>query len=204
MKTFPDTFDKTTQPLPDGLGQAGAEAAQKLAERGFEVRVGLTPELADAISVMSQEPSIREYCPKDCAQRFKDRAATGHWLGKERAMFVLLKDGRLAGYGWAGPETSPHALAGKHTFAVRIGEAGQGQGLAAPFSWLIIAGTAVLYGARDFWLETWGSNGGAVHIYHKIGFETVDEQADKRPTKDGDMVADTRVYMTLANSLLPS
>lgn len=208
MTDFPDKFDETTHALPDNLGQAGQEAVQKLAERGYEVQVGLTPELADQILTMSKEPSIREFCPKDCSQRFADQAATEHWLGKKRAVFVLLKrqgeELSLAGYGWAGPGSSSHAPGGDNTFAVRIGEAGQGQGLAAPFSWLIIAASAVLYGARDFWLETWASNGGAVHIYHKIGFETVDEQADTRPTRDGQQISDTRVYMTLANQLLPS
>lgn len=203
MKDFPDKFDQGTSSLPEELGQAGDEVATKLSERGFEVRVGLTPELADQVRVMSLEPSIREYCPKDCSHRFKDRAAAEHWLNKKRAMFVLLKDGQLAGYGWAGPGTSTYAPGGQNTFAVRLGEAGQGQGLAAPFSWLIIAASAALYGARNFWLETWGSNGGAVHIYHKLGFETVDEQPDERPTKDGKLVADTRIYMSLPNELLP-
>lgn len=206
MTDFPDQFDQDTPPLPKELGPAGAEAVQKLAERGYEVRFGLTPEIADSIAVMARQPGIREYCPKDCSQRFKDRAAMEHWLQKGRAMFVLIKkEGScLAGYGWAGPGSSQHVPGGENTFAVRIGEAGQGQGLAAPFSWLIIAATNVLFGAKDFWLETWASNGGAVHIYHKIGFETVNEQADERPTKDDQTIADTRVYMTLPNDLLPA
>ncbi|HUY85031.1 MAG TPA: hypothetical protein VMU97_00785 [Candidatus Dormibacteraeota bacterium] len=208
MMDFPDKFDESTRPLPAELGQAGTEAVQKLAERGYEIQVGLTPALADQILTMSQEPSIREYCPKDCSQRFADRTSAERWLEKKRAVFVLLKkegDGlSLAGYGWAGPASSSHVPGGVNTFAVRIGEVGQGQGLAAPFSWLIIAGSAVLYGARDFWLETWASNGGAVHIYHKIGFETVDEQVDDRLTRDSQKISDTRVYMSLSNQLLPS
>jgi len=204
---FPDKFDKTTRSLPVKLGQVAAEAVKKLADQGYEVQLGLTPELASQILTMSKEPSIREFCPKDCSQRFADRAATERWLQKGRAAFVLLKkDGdnyRLAGYGWAGPASSEHAPGGTTTFAIRIGEAGQGQGLAAPFSWLIIAGTAVLFESRDFWLETWGSNGGAVHVYHKIGFKTVDEEPDERPTPDGQKVSDTRVYMSLDNKLLP-
>lgn len=208
MTDFPDKFDENIRLLPDDLGEAGAEAVQKLAERGYEVQIGLTPELADQISTMSEEPSIREFCPKDCSQRFKDRTATENWLKKKRAVFMLLKrDGgklSLAGYGWAGPGSSRHAPGGEHTFAVRIGEAGQGQGLAAPFSWLIVAASAVLFGAKEFWLETWASNGGAVHIYHKIGFKTIDEQPDKRPANDGQTIADTRVYMSLPNDLLPN
>ena len=209
MMDFPDKFEETTHSLPaEGLGQAGDEAVQKLAERGYEVRVGLTPEYADQILAMSQEPSIREFCPKDSGERFTDRAAAERWLAKQRAAFLLFKkeddgDLSLAGYGWTGAGSSTHAPGGKITFAVRIGEAGQGQGLAAPFSWLIVAGSAVLYGARDFWLETWGSNGGAVHIYHKIGFETVAEEPDQRLVPSGDRVPDTRVYMSLANELLP-
>jgi len=203
---FPDRFDAAAQALPAALGQAADAAAQKLSERGYEVRFGLTAELADQIAAMAREPSIREFCPKDCGQRFADRAATEDWLKKGRAVFVMVdkQDGSLAGYGWAGPGSSSHAPGGHNTFAIRIGEAGQGKGLAAPFSWLIIAATAVMFGAKDFWLETWASNGGAVHIYHKIGFVTVDEQADSRPTtKQTEAIADTRVYMTLDNGLLP-
>jgi ribosomal protein S18 acetylase RimI-like enzyme len=207
MMDFPDKFDEATRSLPDGLGPAGTEAVKKLAARDYEVQIGLTPELAGQILTMSQEPSIREYCPKDYGERFADRASTERWLEKKRVTFVLLKrqgdELSLAGYGWAGPGSSSHAPGGENTFAVRIGEAGQGQGLAAPFSWLIIAGSAVLFGARDFWLETWASNGGAVHIYHKIGFETVAEEPNERLTGDDQKTPDTRVYMSLPNELLP-
>jgi ribosomal protein S18 acetylase RimI-like enzyme len=52
------------------------------------------------------------------------------------------------------------------------------------------------------WLETWASDGAAVHIYHKLGFEDVDSQVDQRPTAGGQTVADTRLYMSLPNELL--
>ncbi|HEY5152459.1 MAG TPA: hypothetical protein VII55_00635 [Candidatus Saccharimonadales bacterium] len=211
MINFPDSFDSTTRQLPlDNLGQSGAVAAQKLADSGYEVRMGLTPELADRITVMSQEPAIREFCPRDSGERFTDRAAAEKWLAKKRAVFLLFKkeaDGSLilAGYGWSGAASSSHVPSGAATFAVRIGEAGQGHGLAAPFSWLIVAASAVIYEAADFWLETWASNGAAVHVYHKIGFETAAEQADERPTTLGsEKIPDTRVYMSLTNDLLPA
>ncbi|MDP9131121.1 MAG: GNAT family N-acetyltransferase [Candidatus Binatota bacterium] len=205
---FPDTFSETTTPLPaDQLGEAGAEAAQKLAGRGYEVHVGLTPEFADAISAMALEPSIREYCPKDCGQRFADRASTESWLAKGRSMFLLLRrEGdrlSLAGYGWVGAGSNPRVPGGETTFAIRIGETGQGQGLATPFAWLIVAGAAALYGAKKMWLETWAVNAGAVHVYHKIGFETVTEEPDQRFLPSGEKVADVRVYMSLPDSLLP-
>lgn len=208
MTDFPNDFVAATTPLPiDRLGEGAAAAAAKLAAQGYEVHHGLTPAFADQILAMSQQPSIREFCPKDSAQRFADQAATKRWLAKGRETFLLLKrDGdslSLVGYGWAGAASSPHVPAGRTTFAIRIGEAGQGQGLATPFAWLIVAATAVLYGAKDLWLETWASNGGAVHVYHKLGFKTVAEKPDQRPRPNGETVADTRLYMTIADDLLP-
>jgi len=208
MTDFPDNFDSATRLLSiDGLGQTGQEAMRQLNDKGFEVHLGLTPELADRILAMSQEPSIREFCPRDSGERFTDRSATEHWLTKRRAVFLLFKktdngELNLAGYGWAGGARSSQVLGGQTTFAVRIGESGQGHGLAAPFSWLIVAGSAAVYGTRDYWLETWASNGAAVHIYHKIGFQTVSEKSDERPALSGERISDTRIYMSLPNERL--
>lgn len=207
MTSFPDQFDENTHPLPDNLGRAGGEAVQQLAERGYEVRIGLTPELAEQILTMSKEPSIRKYCPKDSSERFADFESTKRWLSKGRAMFLLLKqsgDGKpgLAGYGWSGAGSSRYVPGGDITFALRIGEAGQGQGLATPFSQLILSASAAIYGAKNIWLETWSSNGGAVHIYHKLGFVDVDKQPDRRVLPDGGSAEDTRLYMSLSNELL--
>jgi ribosomal protein S18 acetylase RimI-like enzyme len=208
MADFPDTFSEELISLSSlNLGQAGLEAFQKLSEADYEVKCGLTEEYAAKITAMTQEPSIRLNCPKDSSERFTDLEATKKWLQKKRGSFLLLKkedDGSLslAGYGWAGNGTSDKVPQGQTTFAVRVSENHQGKGLAAPFSWLIIAGSAVIYGARDFWLETWQSNGGAVHTYHKLGFEDVAEEAGERVTPDGQL-ADTRLYMSLPNELLP-
>lgn len=208
MTDFPDKFAEATRLLPDGLGPAGAEAAQQLADRGYEVQLGLTPESAREISTMALEPSICEYCPRDSGERFTDLESAGRWLSKGRAIFLLLKRSdsgqlKLAGYGWSGAGSSPHVPDGQITFALRIGETGQGQGLATPFSQLILFASAVLYGAKNIWLETWASNGGAVHVYHKIGFTDVAEAPDQRLLPDGGTTADTRIYMSLSNDLLP-
>lgn len=209
MNPFPSTFAAKTQPLSDSVLSGNyLEDAKLLTGKGYEVHIGLTPEMADRILTMSREPNIREYCPKDSSERFADRASTERWLTRSRAAFLLFKKAdngelSLAGYGWSGTGLNDHVPGGKTTFALRVGEAGQGQGLAAPFSRLIIAATAGLYGARDFWLETWASNGAAVHIYHKIGFETVTEQPGERPSSDGQKIPDTRIYMSLPNELLP-
>jgi len=209
MSDFPTGFADSPRPLTaDVLGDREAEAVRNLSAKGFVVHVGLTPEFAGQILTMAHEPSIHEYCPKDSGERFTDQAAAERWLAKERAVFLLLKqadggDLNLVGYGWAGPGSSSHVPDGHTTFAVRVGQAGQGQGLATPFSWLIVAASAAQYDARDFWLETWASNGAAVHIYHKMGFETVNEAPGHRPTAAGGTIADTRIYMDLPNQLLP-
>jgi RimJ/RimL family protein N-acetyltransferase len=208
MSSFPTDFSDSSTPLKaEDLDQAAVQAAAKLMERGYEVHTGLTEELAGQIIQMALEPGIKEYCPNDCGKRFKDMLSVEQWLSKRRGTFVLLKRSDnggldLAGYGWAGEGHSEHVPGGEATFAIRIGEAGQGQGLAALFAWLIVAGSAVLYGAKNFWLETWASNGAAVHTYHKIGFQDVGEEAAERPSSTG-MVQDTRLYMSLDNQLLP-
>ena len=207
MSDFPENFDSVTQPLlPENLGEAGAQAVKLLHEKGYEVHSGLTAEFAEQILLMSRETSIHEYCPKDQSERFANHSATKNWLSKKRAMFLLLKkvnNGvQLAGYGWSGAGHSSEVPGGATTFALRIGEAHQGQGLAAPFSQAIIAATAAQYGAKDFWLETWASNSGAVHVYHKVGFVNVAEQPGERQQSNGEKVSDTRIYMSLPNSLL--
>ncbi|HSX45567.1 MAG TPA: GNAT family N-acetyltransferase [Candidatus Saccharimonadia bacterium] len=209
MSDFPTGFASATVPLDESLFRgAELDALHELASRGFEVHTGLTPEMAGHIYNMSLQPSIKEYCPGDSARRFSDQEAAEHWLAKGRCTFLLMKRDddnlSLVGYGWSGRETSPHVQGGQTTFALRVGEQGQGQGLATPFSRLIIWGTAATFGAQDFWLETWKSNGGAVHIYDKLGFELVSEEFGSRPTAAGETVEDSRLYMRLPNNLLPS
>lgn len=174
---------------------------QELNEKGLQVVLGVTPELADQVLRLCHEPAIQAYCPKDASERFKDQAATRHWLQKGRAFFTLQKAGQPIGYGWTGRGTSPHAPGGQVTFALRIAEAGHGQGLATPFSWVTISASHTLCNLQDFWLETWASNGAAVHIYHKLQFEDITQVAGHRQTADG-TVDDTRIYMRLPNEQL--
>ncbi len=207
MKDFPVTYDRRASELDASLfKQDDASLIRQLKEKGYEIRHGLTPDYADDISKMCLQSSIKEYCPNDSARRFINQAATQQWLSKGRAAFLLLKrEGdvlNLAGYGWSGVEASDHVADSEVTFAIRIGEGSQGQGLAEPFSRLIIAATVLIYEAKNIWLETWLSDGAAVHIYHKIGFVDVDQVEDNRPTADGRNVPDTRLYMSLSNDLL--
>jgi ribosomal protein S18 acetylase RimI-like enzyme len=202
---YPKTFDTEIKAFPvDQLGSQGKEAWQQLQDKGYEVRVGLTAEIASVISQLALEPAIKEYCPKDSSERFTDQAATEKWLSKGRAVFLLIKskDQAVVGYGWAGPATSSRIEGGEATFAIRVAEAGQGLGLATPYSRLIIAGAAILYDAKNVWLEVWESNAAAAHIYHKIGAQDVTSEVLERPTASGSMVQDIRFYMTLPDQFL--
>jgi ribosomal protein S18 acetylase RimI-like enzyme len=204
MSAYPATLSEVTTKLTAETVTAAAGAIDQLGAQGFEVHMGLTKEYALAIIEMCLEPAIKEYCPNDCGQRFKDLAAAQGWLSKGRAVFLLLKrDGEnltLAGYGWTGSGTSSHVPGGETTFAIRIGEIGQGQGLATPFSEAILGASVELFDAKSVWLETWQSNGGAVHVYHKVGFVDVDEAPGQRQTADGGVTDDTRLYMSLPRS----
>lgn len=208
MLEFPKDFADHTQKLnpEDFTNQNDRDFVKLLDDKGFELHQGLTKDYAEQLIEMAQEPAIKEYCPNDYGSRFRDLAATADWLKKGRAVFLLIKrevDGnRLAGYGWSGAGTSSIVQHGEVTFAIRIGELGQGQGMATPFARLIIAASASIYGVRDFWLETWASNAAAVHVYHKIGFVDVAQEPADRPSVKEGRVADTRVYMSLPNEAL--
>jgi ribosomal protein S18 acetylase RimI-like enzyme len=205
MPDYPMEFSDKLQNLSSDMASASVD---HISSRGFEVRLGLTPEYAEQIIKMAREPAIQEYCPNDIGSRFADMQATVQWLSKGRAVFLLLtkaesgNDGVLAGYGWVGQGDTAHVPDGETTFAIRIGEIGQGQGLAEPFSRLMIEAATNLFSAKNIWLETWASNGAAVHVYHKVGFEDVASEASERPTADGGRVADTRLYMSLPNEKL--
>jgi ribosomal protein S18 acetylase RimI-like enzyme len=201
MIPFPDSFDSELQAVPLAhLDAAGTQAFGILKSKGYEVKFGLTPKYADAIAIMAKEPSIREYCPKDSSERFSNQQTTAEWLSKKRATYLLLQKSdndnlELAGYGWVGAKQSAHIPGGETTFSLRVGEGHQGKGLAEPFSLAMLSAAVAQYGATHMWLETWASNGGAVHIYHKIGFNDVDAVNEQRPTISGSNVSDTRLFM---------
>ena len=203
MMPFPDTFDDNVAALPiERMGLEGQQALQTLRSKGYDVKVGLTAEYADEIAKLSREPSIREYCPNDCLKRFANRQATADWLASsKRATYLLFQKSDhnqlvLAGYGWIGAKTNTLVPVGETTFSLRIGESHQGQGLAAPFATSLLTASEVSYATPHLWLETWASNGGAVHIYNKLGFTIVAQKDDERPTVSGEMVTDTRLFMT--------
>lgn len=208
MPTIPNSFSEDIIPLQlGGDNQLVADAAERLSSQGYTVCVGLTREWTEKILPLTHEQSILEYCPRDAAERFASVAATENWLSKQRAVFLLVHEAAgvktLAGYGWAGYGVTEHVPGGEATFALRVSEKHQGKGLATPYSVLMLAGAVKLYGLQNIWLEAWMSNAGAVHIYHKLGFVDVAQEQTERPTASGGKETDTRLYMTVANELLP-
>lgn len=217
---YPTQFAEQTTPLPFGLGVRADEAMCELASRHLTVHTGLTTEFARAIGSIAQQRTIQEYCRNDAAKRFTNIESTATWLRKGddtlrafgRGVFLLLHEDsehttKLAGYGWTGPELSARLPGGKVTFAVRMNEAFQGMGAARPFTNLIVAGSAALYGARDIWLEAWGSNTRATSAYERVGFvhhPEATEYALRPSLRYNSDVPDVRLYMSLPDEMLTS
>lgn len=199
MSRYPTDYTDSERIDANALSATGKEALAILADRGYEVRVGLSQADAAHIRTLALEPSIIEYCPNDCGSRFKDETSTTDWLKKGRVVFLLVETatGELAGYAWAGDGESSHIPGGTETFAVRISEKHQGKGLATPYSSVVIDATQQIYGAEHLWLEAWQSNAGAVHVYEKLGFNFVTSESADRPTVSGENTPDTRLFMKL-------
>lgn len=204
-KLLSDSLKKIDTSL---LSPIGKDYYQKVVDAGFDINYELTGDAANQIIQLSLEPAIKEFCPNDSGTRFKDLEAVKEWISKGRIVVLLTKvlndRTQVVGYGWVGEGESEKVDNGKATFAIRIGEAGQGQGLGTPFASLIVEVAASVYGVKNIWLETWQSNAGAVHIYHKIGFEDVANEPSFRKTADGHEVEDVRIYMNLPNEKLPN
>lgn len=191
--------------IPDHsqLSSLGSESLETLRAQGFKLKIGATESTQHQLKALSKEPAIREYCPNDLGRRFGDEEMFKKWLGKGRVLVTLCAGDQIVGYGWTGEGKSNKISEGSNTFAIRLGISASGKGLATPFARLIIEFSNLIFGLDNFWLETWQSNGGAVHIYHKIGFEDVTTEESKRKTADGSEVDDVRIYMRLPNEKLP-
>jgi hypothetical protein len=221
MGSFPNTFSPDLQLLPADLGERGNDARDRLAEKGFIVVAGLTRKTAAAVIQIAKQPHVVKYCPKDRVTRFPDIDATKRHLGKGggRAMFLLARvagggieldtamptEGQVdvEGYGWVGDEPCVQLPNNPRTFAVRVGENARGYGAGEPFTTAIITGSAALYGATGFGLETWQSNSKAVDAYEKAGWQFATSQPDERSLPDGGSVPDIRRYYAYPDAFLP-
>ncbi len=199
------SFAEAAQPLPNTLDAEHADTLFSLAQRGFEVRHGLTAFYAGSIGIMALQPHIHEALPKDASDsRFASERSTAEWQGRDggRNMFLLLKyrgnNKRLVGYGWTGPEISEQLPDGDTTFAARLGTEALGKQLELPFTELIIASSRKMFKAKNFWLETWASNKPAVEAYQKAGFKIVHEAKAARGRLMQARSIDTRLHMFLS------
>jgi len=189
------------------LSPLGQAALSTLREKGYTIGVGLPEDMIGSIRKMAQESSIQEYCLNDSTNRFKNKAAAAHWLSHGRVVFLLFRqteNGKkeLAGYGWVGTKTHSRVAGGQATFAVRIGEAHQGLGLATPYTRAMLDAAIRVFDFNHLWLEAWASNANAIHVYQKLGLRVVAEQSDTRIRPNGEQVPDNRLYMELAGPLL--
>jgi RimJ/RimL family protein N-acetyltransferase len=182
------------------------DALEALSHNGYEIRYGLTAAYAGSIAVLANQGHIREFSPKDAADRFKTIPDSEKWLAGSGGvgMFILLKDDdwvqRVAGYGWTTPRENPAIPGSQTAFEIRLGESARDKKLAATFGRMIIAGSAAIYGSRNFWLETWESNSAAVRAFHRIGFEITGAFPQKRQDTIGREYEDHRLFMALKPS----
>jgi RimJ/RimL family protein N-acetyltransferase len=201
MKPFPTTFaPQAVFLVPDEADDTTREALERLQEKGFRVQLGLTRADTASLQALSVQSSVRKYCPKDCTERFKDEPTIAQWLTKQRLVFLLKQTttGALAGIAWMGPGTSSHVPAGKLTGGIRLSETFQGLGLATPFLAVALEHTSANFSSEPVWFECWQSNAGALHIYQKLGFETVQTEPSQRLTPTGTYTPDVRVHMLRA------
>jgi RimJ/RimL family protein N-acetyltransferase len=184
---YPTTFTDTPVSLDDfELDQVGTAAIEKLRQRGFEVVTGVRPEDVPFITEIAKQQAVREFCPKDLANRFGDREMMEQWLRKNggRAVFLLrdIEHKQVRGYGWTGLQPCEELPEYTTTFGVRLDERVSGQGLGTPFVAALLSGSMAAYGTERVWGETWGSNIGAVKTYLRIGAVLVGTKDDWRPT----------------------
>ena len=219
MAQFPQKFTQEPRALGNDLDTKGKQALAGLHEKGYEVALGLSKYYAGALSIMSRQAHIMEYCPKDCSSlRFATQGATEKWLSQGRAVFLLLQkveggralaDYLLSGYAWTGLDRNEVMEDYPITSAYRLAERALGKKLAADFIQAVISGTHRCFSeGRGLGLETFQSNP-AVFIYRKLGFVDLQinvNQRQWRPTLNPDIpggqILDRRLYMGYPNFLL--
>lgn len=216
MARFPNQLVSNPNFIRKDISERGDKALAHLREKGFVLAAGLTEYYAGAISIMGEQKSIREYCPKDATpKRFANLPSTKQWLqkGGGRAMFLLLEEQseRLAGYGWTGVEPCEELPEHPITSAYRLSETHQGKRLSGDFVVAVAEATRTLYlDDEGIGLETWRSNG-AARLYPNVGFD-IRHTGDweERPTLDvknhpTGLVFDKRQYMAYdPDFLLPA
>lgn len=212
---FPTTFADERLQLPrHGVAPAHYMPLEQLGKQGFVVEVGLMRDDVPALTEIAKQLGTQEYCPNDLARRWTDEPTAEAQLAKDggRGVFLLraIANNAIIGFGWTGKAGADEQAITKyeHTFAVRLHEDARGQGLAVPFTKVIVAASMQVFRARRIGLETWASNTAAINTY--AGDKGANAQLVKavratRPTLDTSkpfdeksgkhMTEDTRLYM---------
>lgn len=210
---YPTTFTDNPKNLAQvALDAVGAEAITRLREGGFEIVAGVQTADIPAITEIAHQNAVLEFCPNDVTKRFGDYAMMELWLGKNGGRGVLLlrelDTKHIRGYGWTGLSRNEQLPEYAYTFGVRLDERVSGRGLGAPFVTAIFSGSKALFETKGIWGETWGSNGGAVKTYLRMGGVLVSTVDDWRPTLgmvQGDVYGkrrDVRLLMKFPNTLI--
>jgi len=168
------------------------------------IAVGVDDNLVEQLVANSQQAAIKQFTPKDSAERFSSPESFAQWQAKGRTVhWLLADDNKLAGIIWYGKAESPIELpepAPDETFAIRIYEGFSGQGLARPFmkkSLQIYASAKMAAGDpfNGIWLQTDVDNPAALASYQKFGYTEVTRD-EKRVT----MILTPETIQTILNS----
>lgn len=172
MANFPTGFEAPHYIDPAEITARYAAPFIELDKLGYVVVAGLCPANVADLTEISEQAGTLEYCPNDIAKRWTDIPTAEKQLGKDggRGAFRLEKiaTSETAAHGWTGKSSADERAFlpdCENTFAVRVNERFQRQGLGKLFSHAIVAGSMGLYRAKRIGLETWASNTGAVKSY---------------------------------------
>lgn len=156
-----------------------------LEDKGLQVYRGWDGTLRDQLVIASCQSHILQYTPGDAERRFTTAEAADAWYHEhDRVVYSLGQKAMLAGLIWYGNSPDKN-LDADYTFAIRMYEASQGQGLARSF--LEAAHSDFrqhTHNERNVWLSTSADevkNAAALRLYRNAGYNTVNE-ADGRVT----------------------
>jgi hypothetical protein len=215
---IPNTFANQLEALPRDLGPRGNQARMRLAERGVFVPWGLTEAVRQAMADIGEQPHVRPFYPND-VKRFGTPPGAETWVAKHGGRLVMPlveylddfdpeqlaladpatldpKDMRIVGSGWVGEEPNEAKVTGqRNTFAERLSSEVCGQGFAADYAIVLVAGGVAMGAKGGVGCQTYESNH-AGKAYTAAGFVHLPE-ADRpcmRPLPDGTEVPDVRQH----------
>ena len=155
---------------------------------------GFVAPFADQLVEKSKQPHIRRWTPRDASERFKDLdSALERVKNNETHLLVDVNTYDVGGVIWYGRkeppiDVSPHNPS--YTFAIRLYESYQGQGLARPFMRKSLSdfledrrlsGELRDYGASlgGIWLDVDENHQRAITRYKEFGYQTVGGHDDR-------------------------